>query len=108
VTYISEPEHTATHIWELARMATWPIRRILPNHGDPERIAAGGYEKSLIDANRGYLERLLDPEESVRAADMSLEQFVADDLASGAILYFEPYEPVHRENLAAINKAAAT
>ncbi len=108
VTYISEPEHTAIHIRELARMATWPIRRILPNPGDPERIAAGGYEKSLIDANRGYLERLLDPEERVRAADLSLEQFVADDLASGAILYFEPYEPVHRENLAAINKAAAT
>lgn len=106
VTYISEAEHTATHIRELERMATWPIRRILPNHGDPERIAAGGYEKSLIDANRSYLQRLLDPKERARAAEISLKQFVADDLESGAILYFEPYEPVHRENLAAMNGVA--
>jgi cyclase len=106
VTYISEPEHTETHIRELARMATWPIRRILPDHGDSDRISGGGYDRSLIDANRRYLQRLLDPEERARAGEMSLKQFVADDLASGAILYFEPYEPVHRENLAAIDKVA--
>ena len=41
ITYISEPEHIETHIDELDRMATWPIKKILPNHGDPGRIAFG-------------------------------------------------------------------
>jgi len=83
VTYVSEAEHIATHIGELARMASWPIRRILPNHGDPDRILAGGYEKNLIDANRTYLQRLLDPEERAQAADISLKQFGAASLQRG-------------------------
>ncbi len=52
VTYISEAQNTATHIRELARLATWPIERILPNHGAPDRIAAGGYDTRFIAANR--------------------------------------------------------
>jgi cyclase len=104
VTYISEPAHIETHIAELDRMATWPIRRILPNHGDPERIALGGYDKSLITANCDYLERLIDPEEASRARTQSLLEFVERDIASGAILYFAPYETVHRENVAAAGR----
>jgi glyoxylase-like metal-dependent hydrolase (beta-lactamase superfamily II) len=104
VTYISEPEHIETHIDELDRMATWPIQRILPNHGDPDRIAAGGYDKSLIAANRDYLSRMIDPEESSRAHTQTLEDFVAHDIASGAVLYFAPYEVVHRENVAAMSR----
>jgi len=102
ITYISEPEHTATHIHELARLRAWPIRRILPNHGDPDRIAAGGYEAELIDANRRYLERLMDPLERGSAAALSLKDFLDDDATSSAISYFEPYEAVHRKNIAAI------
>jgi cyclase len=108
VTYVSEAEHIATHIDELARMATWPIRYILPNHGDPDKILAGGYGKNLIEANRRYLQRLLDPAERARAAGMSLEAFAADDIASGAVLYFAPYEPVHKQNIAAIESVTAT
>jgi cyclase len=104
VTYISEPEHIETHIAELDRMATWPIARILPNHGDPGRIAAGGYDRSLITANSDYLERLIDPEEASRARTQSLLEFVERDIASGAILYFAPYETVHRENVAAVSR----
>lgn len=104
VTYISEPAHIETHIAELDRMATWPIKRVLPNHGDPGRIAAGGYDKTLIAANCDYLERLIDPEETSRARTQSLEDFVERDIASGAILYFAPYEPVHRENIAAVSR----
>lgn len=99
VTYVSEPEHIATHIDELDRMASWPIRRILPNHGAEERIAAGGYEPSLIGANRCYLARLLDPAERQKAAATTLQDFAAADIESGAVIYFEPYEAVHRENV---------
>ncbi len=106
VTYIGEPDNIATHIVELARMATWPIRRILPNHGDPDRIAAGGYDASLIGANKSYLARLHDPEGLREASSTSLKDFVADDVASGAIVYFGPYEAVHEGNVAAVKGAA--
>jgi cyclase len=108
ITYISEPEHTATHIRELARLRRWPIRRILPNHGDPDRIATGGYEIGLVDANRRYLERLMDPIERARAEANSLKDFLDEDATSGAISYFEPYEAVHRTNIAAIEAAASS
>lgn len=104
VTYISEPEHIETHIDELDRLATWPIAKILPNHGAPERIASGGYDKRLIAANRDYLARMVDPEESSRAHTQTLHDFVAHDIASGAIQYFAPYEAVHRENVAAMSR----
>lgn len=102
ITYVSEAANIATHIDELTRMRTWPIHRILPSHGDPERIASGGYEASLIDANRNYLQRLNNPAGRAKAEGSTLKAFVADDLATGAVLYFEPYEDVHRKNLAAV------
>lgn len=105
VTYVSEPEHLTTHASELIRMQGWPIHRILPNHGDPERIAAGGYAATLIDANRRYLQRLADPQTRERAEAMSLKDFIAHDLASSALVYFEPYEDVHRMNMSKIKSA---
>ena len=102
ITYVSEAEHIAAHIVELERMRSWPIHRILPNHGAPDRIAAGGYEMSLIGANKRYLERLAKASSEERLTD-----FIADDIASGAVTYFEPYEAVHQENIAAVKGVAA-
>ena len=106
VTYMSEAEHAATHIRDLVRLGTWPIRRILPNHGDPDRIAAGGYDARLIEANRRYLERLTDPAGLAQAEAEDLKTFVAADTASGAILYCPAYETVHRRNLATLRGLA--
>lgn len=105
ITYVSEPEHIATHITELNRLKTLPIRRILPDHGARETIAAGGYAPSLIDANRDYLERLSASALDKTLDDVSLREFVAADIAAGRILYFEPYEAVHRSNIAEVRKA---
>ena len=102
ITYVSEAEHIAAHIGELERMRSWPIHRILPNHGAPDRIAAGGYKMSLIAANKRYLERLAKASSEERLTD-----FIADDIASGAVTYFEPYEAVHQENIAAVKGVAA-
>jgi cyclase len=102
ITYVAEPEGIARHISELLRMARLPVRRILPNHGCPKRIAEGGYDRSLIAANRLYLERLM---ASINQPDLdlqSLQDFVADETDEGWIFYFEPYEQVHRDNIATV------
>jgi cyclase len=105
VTYISEPQHVTTHIAELARLKTLPIHRILPSHGAPERIAAGGYGIGLIDANRRYLERLVVAVDAGSAAATTLADFVAEDTASGDIFYFAPYEAVNARNVERLRRA---
>lgn len=103
-TFISEADQTATHIAELKRLRQWQIARILPAHGDRERIASGGYGPKLIDANRGYLERLTRAI-ATGSAIGTLKEFAAEDIASGAILYFAPYEAVHRSNVERVRAA---
>ncbi len=99
VTYVTEPDGLATHVAELERLRELGPRRILPNHGDPDVIAAGGYGPGLIDATQEYvgaLIRLRDEPELERAP---LRDLVAGPLADGAITWFAPYEAVHRENV---------
>ena len=52
VTYVTEPDELATHVAELERLRALGPRLILPNHGDPDVIAAGGYGPGLIDATQ--------------------------------------------------------
>lgn len=106
ITYISEASEIGRHIGELDRMATFPIESILPSHGDPQRIAEGGYETSLIGANRSYLARLSDAVANGEEIDASLKSFIAGDITSGAVIYFEPYEPVHAKNIAAVKSVS--
>ncbi|PYB70809.1 MBL fold metallo-hydrolase [Rhizobium wuzhouense] len=105
VTYISEPDNVARHIAELDRLATLPIRRILPNHGAEEVIAAGGYPPSLITSNRDYLTRLTARIDDPTLDAESLETFLAPELANGSALYFAPYEEVHLQNIAVLRGA---
>jgi len=105
VTYVSEAAEIGTHISELARMRTWPIAKILPAHGDAERIAVGGFGPELIDANRAYLRRLAGAVAAGEEIDTSLKTFASEEIAAGAIIYFPPYEEVHVSNVT-VAKAA--
>jgi glyoxylase-like metal-dependent hydrolase (beta-lactamase superfamily II) len=107
VTYISEPGKTARHIVELERLAGLDFVRILPNHGDEQVIASGGYPPSLVTATRDYLARLLSRIEDPALADESLESFIAPELRSGSLTYFAPYEAVHSQNIAVLKGAPA-
>lgn len=107
VTYISEPENTARHIVELERLAGLDFVRILPNHGDEQVIASGGYPPSLVTATRDYLARLLSRIEDPALAGESLESFIAPELRSGSLTYFAPYEAVHSQNIAVLKGAPA-
>jgi glyoxylase-like metal-dependent hydrolase (beta-lactamase superfamily II) len=105
VTYISEPDNTARHIAELDRLAKLDFSRILPNHGDEQVIASGGYPPSLVTATRDYLTRLLARLDHPDLDQQSLESFIAPELAAGTLTYFAPYEAVHNQNIAALKGA---
>lgn len=105
VTYISEPEHTERHIAELDRLAALEFARILPNHGDEQVIASGGYPPSLVTATRDYLSRLLARLDDPALAEESLQSFIAPELAAGTLTYFAPYEAVHKQNIAVLKGA---
>ncbi|MGE6739158.1 MBL fold metallo-hydrolase [Allorhizobium pseudoryzae] len=101
ITYVSEPENIGVHIQELGRLSELPIRRILPNHGADDRIAGGGYDVGLIEANRRYLHRLSRQIDEPDLPERPLSAFLWEELSEGWISYFEPYERVHRDNIAA-------
>lgn len=99
VTYVAEPEHFGRHLADLTRLAALEPKSILPNHGDPGIIAAGGYGPSLIAATRAYVERLRASRHDAALRALSLADFVAPELAAGWITYFAPYKEVHRANV---------
>ena len=55
VTYVDEPERFDAHLADLDRLWRLDPERILPNHGDPDVIAAGGYSRDLIRATQQYI-----------------------------------------------------
>ncbi|HET9120607.1 MAG TPA: MBL fold metallo-hydrolase [Solirubrobacterales bacterium] len=99
VTYVDEPERLDVHLANLAELRNLGARRILPNHGDPATISAGGYETGFIEDTSEYIERLLRCGSDPELCNLSLREFVADLLEQGQINYFEPYERVHEQNV---------
>ena len=102
ITYVGEPRKLAVHRAELERLWRLAPDRILPNHGDPEVIAAGGYGKELIRATQQYIDVLELLAAEPRLRDAELRELIAEPLAAGSINYFAPYEEVHRENVAQV------
>jgi glyoxylase-like metal-dependent hydrolase (beta-lactamase superfamily II) len=102
ITYLDEPERLEVHIGELDRMAALEPARILPNHGNAARIAAGGYGPALIDATRSYLRRLLRCRDDPALAALPLDAFIAEELAGGTVASFTPYAAVHVANVAKV------
>ncbi|MBV9139035.1 MAG: MBL fold metallo-hydrolase [Hyphomicrobiales bacterium] len=102
ITYVAEPERLEAHLADLERMSGWVFDRILPNHGAAEVIEAGGYDRRLVDATRRYVEKLMRCRAQPGLAQQDLKTFTGEDLASGAIRYFSPYEAVHRRNVEAV------
>lgn len=99
VTYVGEPEAFATHLADLDSLDALAPRAILPNHGAPDRIAAGGYPPGLIPATRDYIRWLLNLRAEPSRAGMALADVIAAPLASGVLTWFEPYEAIHRQNV---------
>jgi cyclase len=99
VTYVDEPAEFESHLAELERIGRLSIGRILPNHGDPDVIAGGGYDATMIDATRRYIGDLMRCAAEPELRRIELRAFIAEQLASGSLTYFGPYEQVHRQNV---------
>ena len=99
VTYVGEPQHFETHLRELDRLWALAPNRILPNHGDPEIIALGGYEKTLVRAMQQYIRMLKRCQTEPQLRKMPLKDFIAGPLQMGWVNLYGPYEKVHMQNI---------
>lgn len=99
ITYVGEPENFDIHIRELDRLATLDPQSILPNHGHPDVIAAGGYGRGLIKAQQQYIRMLRRCSDDVDLRAQPLETLIAGPLSMGWVRLFEPYRAIHQQNL---------
>lgn len=99
LTFITEPEGIPAHLRNLAAMRRWGIERILPNHGDPARIAQGGYAPTLIDATVSYLRKIRARAGQPQDTHDSVEDYVGDSIAKGWVSLWWAYREAHADNL---------
>ena len=99
LTYMVEVENLADHIESLKDMQQWDIAKILPNHGDPDTIVNGGYDKSLIDATVIYVTNMLAKAHDAGYLEGTMADYVGEEAAKGWVHLFEPYRDVHAQNL---------
>jgi glyoxylase-like metal-dependent hydrolase (beta-lactamase superfamily II) len=101
ITYVDEPAALPAHRANLEVLRRLRARRILPNHGAPDVIAAGGYSDGLIDATERYIDLLLRASGRAGPVERRLLR-VVEAIDSDQVHYYAPYERVHLRNLAAV------
>jgi cyclase len=69
-------------------MAKSPIDKILPAHGSHDRIAAGGYDSSFIDATVRYIAAVDEAADEPKAWTHPLSEAVAEDVSRGYLIYY--------------------
>jgi glyoxylase-like metal-dependent hydrolase (beta-lactamase superfamily II) len=104
-TFVAEPQSIPQQYSNLGAMRQWGFTKILPNHGNPEVIANGGYGLGLIDFTRGYIRRLVEHAHDPDFQQQSLESYVSDGVKSGDVSVWWAYHEAHANNLAVVAKA---
>ena len=99
VTYVDEPVDFAHHLRDLDRLAALRPLHVLPDHGSPRLIAAGGYDARLIAATRRYVGWLMALADSPDLAALPLRSVIGADLADDTLEWFGGYEAIHRQNV---------
>ena len=99
VTYVAEPQGFTAHLADLARLAALAPEWVLPAHGDPGVIAAGGYGVEIFAAMARYVTALQALMADPAAAVPAMAEIIAADLAAGTLVYFEPYAAIHLQNV---------
>ena len=106
ITYVDEPDQLAAHLRDLERLRGLAPERILPAHGDPDRIAGGGHPPGLNDATQAYIRLLLRMPSEPNLRELPLRELIADSLDAGWVVWFESCEALHRQNVARVLDAA--
>ncbi|HEV2726949.1 MAG TPA: MBL fold metallo-hydrolase [Solirubrobacterales bacterium] len=106
VTYVEEPNHFDAHLRDLDRLLELDPAAVLPSHGDPDVIAAGGYGPGLIRATQDYIRLLQRMRAEPELRDLPLRELLAQRIEAGDVRHFAPYERVHRENVKTVLKGA--
>jgi cyclase len=104
VTYIAEVADLPEHVKNLKKLKSLEFDRIYPNHGDPEVIRKGGYQKTFIEATLDYITKMLSRAKEQGYLDSPLEAFIGDSVKKGWGSLYEPYRDVHKENLKAVHE----
>jgi cyclase len=104
VTFIVEPENVVTQYENLQTLKQWDIDRILPNHGNPDVIAHGGYQKTLIDATLNYLRKVIVRSHDPDYLQGTLEDYVADSVGKGWVSIWWAYREPHKANLSKVSE----
>jgi cyclase len=99
ITYVDEPRSFDVHLTNLDKLSQLAPNRILPNHGDPQVIADGGYSADLIGATKQYIEMLIRCRTEPDLRQLSLRELMSGSIDAGSLHYFAPYEAVHRHNV---------
>lgn len=104
LTYMIEVENLAEHVKNLKIMRGWDVAKILPNHGNPDVIMAGGYDKTLIDATSTYVTKMLQKSHDPNYLEGSMEDYIGESVKNGWVQLFEPYREVHIQNLKTVSE----
>jgi len=105
LTFVSEPEAIPEQVRNLAAMRQWGFDRILPNHGNPDVIAKGGYPLALIDVTRAYLRHMVEHSHDRDFLTQPIEAYLGDALRNGTVSLWWAYRDAHQTNLARVAKA---
>lgn len=104
-TFVAEPESLPQQYKALGDMRGWGFAKILPNHGNPAVIAAGGYGLGFLDATRAYIRALVEHSHDADFQQQPLASFVSDAVKRGDVSLWWPYRDAHANNLAVVAKA---
>jgi cyclase len=99
-TFMVEYADLLIHARNLKQMRKMKFHRILPNHGDPDVIEAGGYDKRFVDATIEYITNMVDGADEPNFLDEPLENFTGKYIRQPhcTVSLFEPYRDVHEFN----------
>jgi len=98
-TFMVEYADLKLHAQNLEAMRGWnDFDRILPNHGNPDVIEQGGYDKRFIDATAAYITNMVKGASKKNFLNEPLETFAGKGLQQCVVSVFEPYRDVHEFN----------
>lgn len=99
VPFVLDIDDLAVQEKELIRLKELDVERFYPDHGDYLKIENGGYEPSFIDAVLEYERNLVGMHDRVDFAELPLDAFIPNALASGVLKIHDPYRSVHQSNV---------